>query len=170
MKIPIGIGLCIAPFLGSAQAAAPEIRISPGNCTSGVHLVARDARLSDVLERLSESLAFQLQFEGNTDSVVNVNVSMPAPELVAKLSPTDSVIVAQARDPRCPWQHRIVKVWVLPKAKEGKLDRTIPAPTSQEQARRFDEMSRQAREAYEAYVRIHGKPPPGEEEEVSRTR
>jgi len=34
---------------------------------------------------------------------------------------------------------RIVKVWVLPKAKEGKLDRTFPA-------RRFDEMSRQARE------------------------
>jgi hypothetical protein len=89
---------------------------------------------------------------------------------VAKLSPTDSVIVAQARDPRCPWQHRIVKVWVLPNAMEGKLDRTVPAPTSQEQARRFDEMSRQAREAYEAYVRIHGKPPPGEEEELTRTR
>jgi len=65
---------------------------------------------------------------------------------------------------------RIVKVWVLPKAKEGKLDRTFPAQTSQEQARRFDEMSRQAREAYEAYVRIHGKPPPGEEEEVTKAR
>ena len=102
MKVAIGIGLCIAAFLGSAQAAGPEIRISLGNCTSGVHLVARDARLSDVLERLSESLAFQLQFEGDTDSVVNVNVSMPAPELVAKLSPSDSVIVAQAHDPRCP--------------------------------------------------------------------
>ena len=170
MKIPIGIGLCIAAFFGSAQAAGPEIQISPGNCTSGVHLVARDARLSDVLERLSESLAFQLQFEGNTDSVVNVNVAMPAPELVAKLSPMDSVIVAQARDPRCPRQHRIVKVWVLPKAKEGKLDRTFPAPTAQEQARRFDEMSRQAKEAYEAYVRIHGQPPPGEEEELTRAR
>ena len=57
-----------------------------------------------------------------------------------------------------------------PKAKEGKLDRTVPVQTSQEQARRFDEMSRQAREAYETYVRIHGKPPPGEEEEVTRTR
>jgi hypothetical protein len=170
VKIPIGIGLCIAPFLGSAQSAGPEIEISQGNCTSGVHLVARDARLFDVLERLSESLAFQLQFEGNAESVVNVNLSMPAPELVAKLSAMDSVIVAQARDPRCPWQHRIVKVWVLPKAKEGKLDRTVPAQTSQEQARRFDEMSRQAREAYEAYVRIHGKPPPGEDEELTRTR
>jgi len=156
--------------LGSAQSAGPEIQISSGNCTSGVHLVARDARLFDVLERLSESLAFQLQFEGNTDSVVNVNVSMPAPELVARLSPMDSVIVTQARDPRCPRQHRIVKVWVLPKAKEGKLDRTLPAQPSQEQARRFDEISRQAREAYEAYVRIHGKPPPGEEDEATRTR
>jgi hypothetical protein len=95
---------------------------------------------------------------------------MPAPELVAKLSPMDSVIVAQARDPRCPWQHRIVKVWVLPKTKEGKLDRTFPAQTSQEPTRRFDEMSRQAKEAYEAYVRIHGKPPPGEEEEVTKAR
>jgi hypothetical protein len=170
VKTPIGIGLCIASFLGSAQSAGQEIQISPGNCTSGVHLVARDARLSDVLQRLSESLAFQLQFDGSTDSVVNVNVSMPAPELVAKLSPMDSVVVVQARDPRCPLQHRIVKVWVLPKAKEGKLDRTFPTQTSPEQARRFDEMSRQAREAYETYVRSHGKPPPGEEEEVTRTR
>jgi hypothetical protein len=170
VKIPIGIGLCMAAFLGSAQSAGPEIQISPGNCTSGVHLVARDARLSDVLGRLSESLAFQLQFEGNTDSVVNVNVSMPAPELVAKLSPMDSVIVSQAPDPRCPRQHRIVKVWVLPKAKESKLDRLPSAQTSQEQARRFDEVSRQAKEAYEAYVRIHGKPPPGEEEELTRAR
>ena len=164
MKISIGIGLCAIPFLASAQSVGPQIQISPGNCTSGVHLVARDAPLSDVLARLSEFLAFQLQFEGKTDSVVNVDVFMPAPELVAKLSPIDSVIVSQSRDPRCPRQHRIVKVWVLPRVKEGKLDRTAPTQTSQEQNRRFDEMSRQAKEAYQAYVRIHGKPPPGVEE------
>jgi hypothetical protein len=170
LKIPIAIGLCIVPLLGSAQSSDPEIQISPGNCTSGVHLVARDARLSDVLERLSESLAFQLHFEGNTDSVVNVNVSMPAPELVAKLSPIDSVMIAQSRNPQCPRQYRIVKVWVLPTAKEAKLGPAVPTQASQEQTRRFDEMSRQAKEAYQVYVQTHGRPPPGAEEEVAKLK
>jgi hypothetical protein len=169
VKISIGLGFCVIPFLVSAQPARPQIQISPGNCTSGVHLVARDARLSEVLESLSKSLAFQLQFEGTTDSVVDVNVSMPAPELVAKLSPVDSVIVAQSRDPQCPRQSRIVKVWVLPKANEAKLGPVAPTQT-QDTSRRFDEMSRQAKEAYQLYEHTHGKPPPGVEEEVAKPR
>ena len=52
--------------------------------------------------------------------------------------------------------------------KEGKLDRTAPTQTLQEQNRRFDTMSLQAKEAYQAYVRMHGKPPPGVEQEEAK--
>ena len=168
MKIIIGFSLCVAAFAAGAQSAGSKIEISAGNCTSAVHLVARNALLSDVLERLAKSLGFVLRFEGNSGAVVNVDMSMPAPELVARLSPMESVIVTQSRDPRCPGQNRIVKVWVLPTMQQGKLDRPVPAQTSQEQSRRFEEMSRQAKEAYQTYVQIHGRPPPGEEEEVAK--
>jgi hypothetical protein len=168
VKTGIGISLCAIPFLACAQSPAAEIRIDPGDCNSGVQLTARNAPLSDVLKRLAQSLDFQLQLEGNTDSVVNINVAMPAPELVAKLSARDSVIVTQSRDPGCPAQHRIVKVWVLPKTKDvGTAQAPVqmgPSP----QASRLEEMSRQAKDAYEAYVRSHGKPPPGEPEEAAK--
>jgi hypothetical protein len=71
-------------------------------------------------------------------------------------------------NPRCPERERIVKVWVLPTAKQVILDRAAPAQTPQEQSRRFEEMARQAKEAYQTYVQIHGRPPPGEEEEVAK--
>jgi hypothetical protein len=170
VNLRIGIGLCVIPFIAGAQSPGGEIRISPGACSS-VQLVARNAPLSDVLKRLAQSLDFQLQFEGDTDSVVNMDVAMPAPELVAKLVSTDSVIVTQSRDPRCPAQYRIVKVWVLPKAKGATAPRAVvTTQTSPEQSRRFDEMSRRAKEAYDDYVRIHGKPPPGEEQEEVKSR
>jgi hypothetical protein len=170
--IGIGIGLCSIAFLANGQLADPEIRIVAGDCSPVVQLVARNALLSDVLRRLAQSLDFQLQFEGNPDSIVNMNVAMPPAELVAKLSAVDSVIVTQTRDPRCPAQNRIVKVWVLPKAKDnaGTGAATRPEVSQQQQARGYEEMSRQRKEAYDAYVRIHGKPPPGEEEEVAKTR
>ena len=170
MKIIIGFSIFVATFVAGAQSTGSKIEISVGNCTSGVHLVARNALYSDVLERLAQALGFLLVLEGNSGSVVNVDMSMPAPELVARLSPTESVIVNQSRDPRCPGQNRIVKVWVLPTAQPGKLDRAVPTQTSQEQSRRFEEMSRQAKEAYQTYVQIHGRPPPGEEEDVVKSK
>jgi hypothetical protein len=173
VKAAIGIGLCSIALLANGQSPDPEIRIVAGDCSTAVQLVARNALLSDVLRRLAQSLDFQLQFEGNTDSVVNMNVAMPAAELVAKLSQVDSVIVTQARDPRCPAQNRIVKVWVLPKAKDNAGTGAATRPEvsqQQQQARSYEQMSRQRKEAYDAYVRTHGKPPPGEEEEVGKPR
>jgi hypothetical protein len=171
VKTAIGMSLAVIPLLAGAQSPGAEIRIDPGSCSSGVQLIARNALLSDVLKRLAQSLDFQLQFEGNTDSIVNMNVAMPAPELVVKLSPMDSVIVTQSRDPNCPAQNRIVKVWVLPKAKDADVARAaVRMEPSQQQPRSLEEMSIQAKEAYEAYVRIRGKPPPGEPEEVTKPR
>ena len=81
-------------------SAGDRISIVRGDCNAGVHLVARGATLGEVLTRLSEELGFQLQLIGSSDSIIDVDVSRPAPELIAKLSPIDNIIVTRARDPR----------------------------------------------------------------------
>ena len=120
--------------------------------------------------RLAAALGFQLQFDGSSDAVVNMNATMPAATLVAKLSSTDSIIVSQSRDPRCPNQNRIDKVWVLAKAALSKAQPQAMVARPGVAARNVDEMARQAKETYEAYIQAHGKPPPGVEEEISKPK
>jgi hypothetical protein len=168
----VSIGVAIFAFARSICAQdTPQIEISHDACAAEVRLIARDARLQDVLVKLAASLEFQLQFDGSSDALVNLNASMPAATLVAKLSATDSIIVSQSRDPRCPSQNRIDKVWVL--AKGGAASKVQPAPIIVRPAvaaRNVDEMARQAKEAYQAYIQAHGKPPPGAEEEISKPK
>src|SRR6188474_1542894 len=102
MKIAIGVAFCAPLLFASAHSVGKEIRVTTGDCVSGVHLVAHDARLSEVLKRLSETLDFQLEFKATSDPVITIDLSRPAPELVSRLSPSESVIVTQAQDPRCP--------------------------------------------------------------------
>jgi len=139
--------IVLAPSLGIAA----EIRIEGGDCASGVHLVARDARFRDVLERLAEKLDFQLRFEGSADPIVNVDITRPSGELVARISPADSVIVTEARDPKCNGQKRVVKVWVLP---TGDRNASVPArPSTPAAAPPLDEAAR-------TILRGHGMIPP----------
>ena len=162
--------LTLAP---AATCAAQQISVLKGKCGAGVHLVAKDARLSDVLKRLSQTLEFPLQFEGVNDPVINVDTVRPAPELVSKLSPGDNIMVTQAADPRCPREYRIVKVWVLPKANAATVAPPAPArpvttaapqSSSPYTPNQLDEMSKQRKAAYDAYVKEHGVPPPPAED------
>jgi hypothetical protein len=175
-------GPCIALFvtLVSGSAIGQQMQITPGDCTTGVHLVAREAPLVEVLKRLSRALDFELRFEGDKSRLVTVNVTRPPVELVSTLAPQDSVIVTQARDPRCAGRNRIVKVWVLPQGAEA-TTRDAALPPSARTAKSADrpeqiirpsaqleEQSRRAKQAYDEYVRVHGKAPPGVEEEAAK--
>ncbi len=169
-KQMIGSAIFATLLLGSANAAAQQIQISQGDCATGIRLTAKNAPLSAVLAQLARTLGFQLKFEGGSDPTINVDVVRQAPELVAKLSPADNVLITQALDPRCPRQYRIVKVWVLPSANQSGPSAT-PAPATAPRtattmdARRVDEMARLRKEMYDTYVRTHGHPPPTPEEE-----
>jgi len=154
----------------AGPADSAEIRIEPGTCATGLHLAARDAPLFDVLRKLADVLDFQLQFDCHSESRVNIDATLPPSQLVARLSPVDSTIVSEIRDPRCPQRYRIAKVWVLAKGANGPPRDATRGETAQEKARRLDEMSRQAREAYDSYVRANGRPPPGVEEEAAKSR
>ena len=170
-----------------APAFADDIQIKVGDCKSGIELVARDAPLSKVLERLAESLSFELDDEGRVDRKVTLNVTGRGPELIAKLlSPHERFMVSHARDPRCPGQQRVSRLWLFangqPNAARKDATSAKPAPPATpvitrspvtqigtpEQLRINEERSRQLKQDYDIYVNKHGKPPPGEEEEAAR--
>jgi hypothetical protein len=160
---------------------AADIEIKVGDCKSGVGLIARDAPLALVLQRLSKSLSFKLHDHAKPDRIVNMNVTAPPNELIARLlSSEERFMVSHRRDPRCPGQTRVAQVWLLPKgeasagAREGRSKTAPPSPTpvtqtaTPEQIRSYEAQARQRKQAYDAYVQAHGKPPPGEEQEEAR--
>jgi hypothetical protein len=100
-------------LLTGISAPAEEIHIN-SDCRSGVHLVAREARLSDILKRLARTLDFELRFESQSDPLVTVDAAYQPGELLVRLAPSANVSMMQADDPRCPQRQRVVKVWVLP--------------------------------------------------------
>jgi hypothetical protein len=155
-KIAVRGGFCLLSLTPLAAFADERISIVRGDCAAGVHLVARGASLGDVLKRLAEALGFQLQLIGPSDSIVDVDVSRQAPELIAKLSPIDNLIVTQARDPRCPGRDRVVKVLLLPKGNQGP-PRTAAAPPPPRQMSEAEKQ--QIREGEDMYRKAHGMPP-----------
>ena len=114
-----GIGCSLAALALAPAASADVIRINGGDCAPAIRLVARDARLSDVLKRLAQTLDFKLSFESENDPLVSINANREASELVAILAPSENISLTQARNPRCPNRERIVKVWVLPKGQRN---------------------------------------------------
>jgi hypothetical protein len=157
-----GLAACCAITFGAAawQAqAAPRIEVRKGDCKSGVHLSARGAPLSQVLKTLSETLEFQYKFEGERDPLIDIDATRQPVDLVRALAPEENVSLTQARDRKCPERDRIVRVWVLPKGKQGAA-RPIPAPTPV--------VSPEAQKAYEEYLSAHGMrlAPDGREEVI----
>jgi hypothetical protein len=124
------IGCSFAALALGPAAFADEIRINGSDCAPAIRLVARDARLSDVLKRLAQALDFQLSFDSEDDPLVSITANREPSELVAALAPSENISVAQARNPRCPNRERIVKVWVLPKGQRNVARATTAQPAT----------------------------------------
>jgi hypothetical protein len=135
-KWTVGAGFGAATLFTGAPAIAEEVRISGGDCASEVRLVARDARLSDVLKRLATALDFQLSFDSESDPLISVDAARSAIDLVVRLAPMENLSIIQVRNPRCPQHERILKVWVLPKGQGSIVHTTLKAPEIDDQARR----------------------------------
>ena len=178
-----GAAVCIAMVaLWPGRPMAQTVDIKQLDCNNGVRLVARQAPLQDVLRQLARTLDFQLQFDGSDGALIDIDATRLPVELVGLLSPQESTIVTQARDPRCPGRNRIVKVWVLSAkqtiARDGggkAIVRETPPgkPVFEKErvvrgTRELDEESRRLKAAYDEYVRTHGVPPPGVEEEAAK--
>ncbi len=154
----MGAALGAAMLFACPLALAEEIRISSGDCTSAVHLVARDAHFSDVLKRLAQALDFQLSFESDSDPLVNVDAVLQPADFVARLAPYENISTIQAHDPRCPHQTRILKLWVLSKG-DGTPSRPAVPPTQALPVHETAEQARQAQEGIDMYLKSHGLDP-----------
>jgi hypothetical protein len=121
-------------LLASAGAAPEEVRISGDDCAPAVHLAAKDALLSNVLERLSHELNFQLTFGSDTDPLVGVDATGPAIDLILSLAQNKNVSVVLARNPRCPRRERIIAVWVLPNGAQRDPSTPLTRPVIDPQA------------------------------------
>jgi hypothetical protein len=115
----------------AAHAAAQPVQVtkSSGDCSSLVHIVARDAPLSQVLKQLSTALGFKLQFDADADPRVTLEGSKRPIEWLDALGTEANLSVSQARDARCPGQVRVAKVWVLPKGKATAIASRPRAPS-----------------------------------------
>ncbi len=172
-----GLALLLGP---AAAVRAAEIDIQVARCGSHVELKARDASLAEVLRRLSAALAFELRLEGTADSRITLSLAAPADEVVQALARRHgSFMIRHASDPRCPGVQRVATLWLAADAGRSSAApakrANAPAPVRRaavtetatpERLRQVEQDSQRRKLAYEAYVREHGKPPPGEPEEV----
>ena len=155
LDLAISAALGAAMLFAGSWALADEIRITSGDCASGVHLVARDAHVSDVLKRLAQALDFQLSFESESDPLVNIDAALQPSDFVARLAPYENISTIQASDPRCPHRTRILKLWVLSKA-GGSPSRPALPPTQARPVEETAEQARQAQEGIDLYLKSHG--------------
>ncbi|HSU44269.1 MAG TPA: hypothetical protein VLN42_08650 [Casimicrobiaceae bacterium] len=159
--------LCATALSKTAPAWSEEIVIHGGDCASTLHLVSRDAPLSDVLRHLAAALHFELVDDAQSDASVTVDVTRKPVDLVADVAAAENVSMTLARNPRCPHYQRIVKVWVLPR---GGAHRTSAAVTTPVRPRDRAEVEQARREkaGIDMVLRAHGVPPPLREQAESR--
>ena len=144
-----GIALGIAVCLAAPPAAAQEIRVTGNSCAASVHLVARNAHLTQVLARLAQALGFELRFDARSDPVVTVDAKGTATQLLAHLAPAANVSMTQASNPACPQRQRIVNLWVLQDS-DGSSTR-VAAARQPEDRRPLNEQ-----DGYSLILRSHG--------------
>jgi hypothetical protein len=150
MRPVVHASLAAALALGCIPVYAADVRITHARCAAEVRIVARDAPLSAILEKLANVLDFQLRFDSESDPHVTLDGSERAEALPARLGPSENVSVMLERDPRCAGQQRIAKVWVLPRGSgSAAAPSTIGMRQNEEQARR-------AREGAELILKAHG--------------
>ena len=154
----LGVGLGAIVLLSAPAALAEEIRISSRDCTSRVHLVARDAHVSLVLKRMAEALDFQLRYDAESDPIVSLDADLRPGDLLGRLLPSGNVSMTQVRNPRCPQQQRILNVWVLPKG-TGSQPRPAVSQSKPGSLVETPEQLRQVQEGLEAHLRAHGGGP-----------
>ena len=142
--------IALAPI---APAAAQEIRIGPSTCAAGTTLLARQAKAADVLKQMADTLGFAINVEEPLDSIVSIQSTQPAGDLIALLLSSRNAIVTQGVDPKCPGKRRVTAVWVLragagATAANARPSGALPATVSAE-----------AREQEQNYMRAHGMLP-----------
>ena len=142
----------------------PLLRVADVGCKDGVQVTSKGATLSQVLQRMSQTLHFELQYWSQEDPVLNMDVRSQPIEVMALLSAQANLIVRYAPDRRCARRWCIASLWVLPggEVRAGNYRAERPSlPVSPAAAPLFADPITNSRSGVDDYLRAHGLMPVG---------
>jgi len=146
-------GACIAAMSACALPCAAQTisaSVSGGGCDQAVHLVAREAPLSSVLQRLADTQRFRLVYRTDDDPIVTADERLPVMDLVRRLAREVNYSVEQATEGRCT---RLAFLAVLPDGSGTSRPKIAKKPAWQ-----TPEYERIAKQGLSDYLRSHGIP------------
>jgi len=124
------------------------ISVSGGGCGQAVHLVAREAPLSSVLQRLADTQYFRLAYRADDSPIITVDERLPVLELVRRLTREVNYSVEQATEDNCT---RLAILAVLPDGFG-----TIRPKNANKPSWQTPEYERIAKEGLSGYLQSHG--------------
>ncbi len=80
-----GLLALVVLVLISSESPAQQIRVENAACGEPIHVVARDARLSDVLKRIAGALRFRVEYQAESDPRITIDERSDASALVLHL-------------------------------------------------------------------------------------
>jgi hypothetical protein len=156
----IPAALAAAVSMLAAPAIAQDIRLSGGACGQPVHLVAHEAPLSRVLQRLADAQRFTLAYRSDDDPLITTDERLPVTDLVRRLARNVNFSLEQTKDPRCP---RVAMLAILPDGTDNGRPKPQKKPSWQ-----TPEYERIAKQTMSDYLQSHGLPDQPAEELVVR--
>lgn len=125
--------LTVLPHVAAAQppaapaspAAGLPISVEKRGCR-GLHVVAKQARLSDLLAELSKQAKFELRDQAGDTRAVDLDMTARPEDLVARLLAGGNLVTDDEPDPKCAGKVRLTKVWILPKGQEAPAEGQAP--------------------------------------------
>ena len=129
------LALTVLPAANAAQpadapagaAAGSPITVERRGC-QGLHVVAKQARLGEVLAELSKQAKFELRDQAGDTRAVDLDMTARPEDLVARLLAGGNLVTDDEPDPKCAGKVRLTKVWVLPKGQDAPAESPAAAP------------------------------------------
>jgi hypothetical protein len=153
---------CIAAVVAAAivsPAQAQVLRVERQRCDKRVRVVAHNVQAGAVMATLAQTLGFRISSETALDSVVNFDSAVPIADVVSAVLPRQNVIISERKDPNCPGQYQISRVWLLARAGEPAAP-AKPDLSSVLSAYAAVPVTKESQENDDLYKRAHGLLPP----------
>jgi hypothetical protein len=150
-RLPIFAALSVA-VVADAAFAAPRIEVTAIDCARGVHLVAENAPVSEVLTQLARVKGFRVEASERASTLVTIDSVQSTQRLLTTILRDENTIVKEEADPACPGRSRVTTVWII-----GKSSVATGAPSLPPKQPAY--VTPEAKEQDDLYKRGHGMLP-----------
>jgi hypothetical protein len=138
--------------IADAASAAPQIEVTALDCANGVHLVAQNAPVSEVLAQLARVKGFRVEASERASTLVTIDSVQSTQRLLTTLLRDENTIVKEEADPHCPGRSRVTMVWII-----GKNSVATGVPSAPPKQPAY--VTPEAKEQDDLYKRGHGMLP-----------